>query len=932
MILAILALLASPALQDAHLQEVDGGTLVLHHAVRSVPLAELDVERKPELDALLQGTGSRPGWLEPSRIAWPWAKLDGPGDTIVDVPGYDPSAWQPPVFGEARLVVRTSEPRDVHGVLFVPREGGAERFPFVLRAAEGPVGEQEFLRARIRRDARLVRRRVPGAAWYRHRIEEDRRALGDTVVEDPVLPLWTRPSEDEGELVLAYDLFSGGRAVSENLQLDRVIPVGEDDGGTSVDVDSLEGITVREFDWGARLPSGEPAIDPLAAVVPADQHAVFFRSFASFVRVLDELAALGEAPLALFEERSSDAGTRGRTERQLALELDAVARALGGLAVRSVALTGSDPYLRTGSDLALLFACDDPDALRAFVRVRQMEAQMAVPETATLGGRLADGTHWEGVASPSRAVSSYLAELRRPPGSGAVVAVANSLVQLERVARTASGESDALGASPELRFFRSRYPLGAADEDALVVLPDAAIRRWCGPRWRIGAARRTRAAALLVDRAVADVDRVMLGAASEGSADPRFAELGEVSFGPDGVRSSVYGTPSFLTPIAELDLDRVSQREADLYGRWREGYQANWSNFFDPIALSLAVGDEGVRADLTVMPLILGTDYADLHELVGNAALSPDAADPHEEARVQLAVAVDPAGPMITDVGESMSGLIAQLGADPMAWLGRWMTVFVDADPLLEDLLESSGMDEAFEDVRVDPNELPLVLEFGVVSPVRLAGFLATLRAFVEGSAPGMLSWEPDSEGERRFVHVGSAVPGVEDVSIWYATTPTALVVSLRRDALLRAMEREELRRSGAGAPSKGWPGESAALVLEREGLRLVEHLLDEPVNDTLAEACWANLPILDEWKARFPDLDPVDVHERVFGVRLTCPAGGVYAWNEADGTMESSVLGHRGAPRGRAELPAAWTRFEAARLGLTFEPDGLRARAELER
>lgn len=76
-----------------------------------------------------------------------------------------------------------------------------------------------------------------------------------------------------------YALFSGGRAVSENLQLDRVLRRADETEEPSVDIDELEGITVTEIDWTSLTEGLDPEKDPLAGLIPADQHALFFPVF-----------------------------------------------------------------------------------------------------------------------------------------------------------------------------------------------------------------------------------------------------------------------------------------------------------------------------------------------------------------------------------------------------------------------------------------------------------------------------------------------------------------------------------------------------------------------------------------------------------------------------------------------------------------------------
>ena len=81
-----------------------------------------------------------------------------------------------------------------------------------------------------------------------------------------------------------------------------------------------------------------------------------------------------------------------------------------------------------------------------------------------------------------------------------------------------------------------------------------------------------------------------------------------------------------------------------------------------------------------------------------------------------------------------------------------------------------------------------------------------------------------------------------------------------------------------------------------------------------------------------YPDRDPLEVHEQVWKIRLVCPGGGKYVWNDAWQTMESTVYGHPGEPKqGPAATPALKS-FVHGDFGLTFEDQGLRARAVLDR
>ena len=103
-----------------------------------------------------------------------------------------------------------------------------------------------------------------------------------------------------------------------------------------------------------------------------------------------------------------------------------------------------------------------------------------------------------------------------------------------------------------------------------------------------------------------------------------------------------------------------------------------------------------------------------------------------------------------------------------------------------------------------------------------------------------------------------------------------------------------------------------------------------EQYQHQMQKLAWNNLPILNEWRARFPNTDPVALHEQWWQRRLICPGGGEYRWNDEFQTMESTVYGHPAEPKVGPPLPAALANLKRANFGVTFEEEGLRARAEL--
>ena len=94
----------------------------------------------------------------------------------------------------------------------------------------------------------------------------------------------------------------------------------------------------------------------------------------------------------------------------------------------------------------------------------------------------------------------------------------------------------------------------------------------------------------------------------------------------------------------------------------------------------------------------------------------------------------------------------------------------------------------------------------------------------------------------------------------------------------------------------------------------------------------WSNLPILNEWKRLYPDRDPVELHERVWKIRLICPGGGQYVWNDKYQTMESTVYGHPGEPKTGPMPRRRCDRVFQRRFRPDVRASGLARRVSLEK
>jgi hypothetical protein len=819
------------------------------------------------------------------------------------------------------------------GTLYLPKAdlSGMVTLTFTLpkeTAESGGDGERQFYTAMKNHYDFLRTNGFSGAPWFRYRADQARRMLekgtladaNDLQADQPFAG--RRDAFDDG-----ISLFTGTRAISENIQLDRTLRTRLHEPRT-IDIATVQGITTAQIDWKAAVKDVKVEKDPLARYIPADQHAIFYPTFKSMVTVMDELKA-GKAiglPIAPAVDNVAF------YEQQMCVWLDGWSRFWGPKTIRNVAITGSDPYGQTGTDSAVLFDARLTSSVRSNTESKQKKSLKEIEGAKMVTGTVG-GVSYQAVVSPDRAVSSYLATIDH------VVVVTNSLPQLEKIVRTAKSGGPSIADLDEYTYFRHRYPLDEKGQTAFLVLSDAAIRRWCDPFWRIGSARRAMAAAVLQQLQAEYLDkgpRFDLSEAQKTAAN-WVPDIGTLSLTRAGVTSSVYGNLKFMTPIIELPISKISEQEDNAYRRFRQMYQRQWQLFFDPIAVSLLLTDDRIDVDLTVRPLIAATAYRQYIQIAGSNAIEAGDGDVHPESLLQLILAIDTGSDVLRQTGGFAMQMMNQ-DINALSWLGSWITVYADDDPFWTAFAErlkdrsASGFSEYLES---NLNRVPLALAMEVDNPAKLTLFLVSLRAFIQQTAPDMTAWETLSHNERSYVKVTARYrpDAGSSPAVYYAILPDSLVVSFHEGLIQRAIDRGSLRADNKETGGRHvWLGKNLSARASEKAWPVIEMLAHENYGRYLQMQSWDHLPILTEWHNRGGDVSESAFHQQYWHTDLTCPGGGGYVWSEEFRTMRSAVFGHPGRPERPGETPTPLTRMKDVQMGITFEEDGLRAKTVIER
>ena len=832
----------------------------------------------------------------------------------------------------------------VKGELFVQDgEKGLKSYPFTFNTKKGKKlasdrkGEINYLNNKKAYYDRLQELRVPGTAWFRHQANQASLRLKELqpekkhLHENNTANRFIRPARKVG-LENTLDLFSGGRAISENLQLDRELRLSADEQNRTIPLSDIKGITIEEMPWKELIGDAKPKLDPLAKVLPHDQHALFFPTFQSMIEVMDEATAQGTPLLRLSEGRSESARSREKYREQLCLPDSELSRILGPKLIASVAMTGSDPFLRTGTSLTVLFEAKQTEALVAALALRRLESSQKNKDAKGVSGTI-DGTNYVGLVAPGDVIKSYSAKVSKN-----VVVVTNSLEQLRHIIQVSAGKKTSLSSLEEYYYFRQRYLRPPAQlEHVFALISDATIRRWCGPEWRIGASRRTRAASALAELQA----RNESGTALEAK---EFPELGKVQLINGRVHSQRYGNLAFLRSVEELGINKITPEEKRAYVFFRDRYQSNWSQYFDPIAARLSMKDGKISGDLTILPLIGGSDYRRMISTVGEVKLKNSSGDPHPEALLHWITALDMDSPELKQASNFAAIMAPSLGTGAFGWIGESYSIYLDRSSFFNELGQAfaKGGEGGAEDfMEKNWGRIPVALNVEVRNPFKLTAFLAGFRAWLEQTAPGMTVWSNHSHKKQGYVKIAPGKNLQEDlmedgaapIALYYVPSAKVLTVSLSEDMVKRAIDRSLLRRTDDTAlPAAAWSGQSSAFFAKNPLIDLADGILQRESLRRFQEKSWSNLHALNEWRTQLDKKNAPAYHMEVWQTELQCPGGGKYSWNETFQTYESSVFGHPGKPSMPKKGIGLLGPFGAVDFGITFENDGLRAQGSISR
>ena len=743
-----------------------------------------------------------------------------------------------------------------------------------------------------------------------------------------------------------YETTTGSAAITESLQLHRMLnPSYRDNGPRTVDVAKIPGIDIAEHPWAKMMGAHKPSPEPLATLVPYDNFYVHFKSIRKFIEFGEVLDQWGTNLARAYEIQSRDYFLKEKYEKQLCLRSTWQGKSFGPAIVRSMALTGSDGYLREGSDITVLFHVNNAkvflNGVEPFIQEARKELGSKLKETKVDY----QGVWLESFVSPLREVSLNRATI------GDYVIYSNSPVGLRRVIDVYQKRHKSLWDALDFQYMRTVYRLEDDLEDGFAFLSDAFIRQLVGPASKIKAKRRLEA---LTSLSMVTHAALFSGWESGKLPADHQALLGGAALKPEEIdtpegrgvmwdpvqqtaASDAYNTLNFPTPLIELPIDKITSAEEQQYLDFRREYLNLWRKFFDPVGMRVSLNDQRVRVETYILPLIRHEKYEFLRTAAegGKALLDPSRFSGQTLAQGMIALS-----PSVKGLAEN---IFRTNGA-----IGDWLILRVDDTAAFGKMAQMWVRQQFYAEAPLDffSNEnIRLLQEFPITVGIQVKDsktFQEVLRAIEKDN------WFGSFELSHLQPYKGVGMVKVKNFwapALYHALIDDAWYISFSDAPLKDLIDQWIARREGKAPATKGPTVEIngsvylAPSAAEKAGVALKYYLEWESHRRALGNCpIWYALYRSGLLGQNMPEKMKAAVAMRFFGFVPVSPDGTGFSYDPRTDEVVNRRHGSLQHPRWHSAIAAdspvnqLLDQFRTLRADLRFKEDGVNTTVTIER
>lgn len=335
--------------------------------------------------------------------------------------------------------------------------------------------------------------------------------------------------------------------------------------------------------------AGEVAIEELAGRVPPECFYLRFGAFTNYLWFQDIAERFGGDIAQAVMLRGFNYEASARMERMLAAKLTTIAKMFGDKLISDMGVIGSDLYMKEGASVGVIFVSTNPQVLTAAINADR-KAVAGKHADATIAEVLIAGKPVSLLSTPDNRIRSFFVS------DGPYVFVSSSRTLVRRFLEVGAGDVS-LATTPGFRAARSWMPT-TNDYAVFAYFSPEFFHRLVSPQYQIELRRRLSAIAHLE---IAEVAQQV--AASEGLKefgldslqaagllpkhfDQRGDQARSLRTNDSGWIDSLRGARGSFLPIADVEIQSVTPREAAGYAQIASFYQNEWRHM-DPLLLGL---------------------------------------------------------------------------------------------------------------------------------------------------------------------------------------------------------------------------------------------------------------------------------------------------------------------------------------------------------
>ena len=349
----------------------------------------------------------------------------------------------------------------------------------------------------------------------------------------------------------------------------------------------------RAIEWTPLTVDNLPADIEVEAMVQSVPRECFYLRFGTWEnqlwlqRLTEEFGGdLGR----MIQLRGYKARIQSKFLNQLAIQSSEFDKLFGGRLIKDVGVVGMDTYFDNGAAIGVLLHASDSKSLSANLRgKRKAFAKKHADDGAAVTTETIDGQKVELLSTPDNRYRSFYAVA----GDNHLLTTSRTLAR--RFLESSRGVAS-LADSDEFKFARYKLPLEREDT-LFVYLPTSFIQQLLQPEFQIELRRRNQ---VVTDMVLLEL--AQLTAASESFAFNDVTDLIKGGYLPDGFgshpdgsqfsdtggekRCSIRGRRGFFTPIADMEVTRVTEVERQWFAQRADFFSGNIRSL-DPMVVAV---------------------------------------------------------------------------------------------------------------------------------------------------------------------------------------------------------------------------------------------------------------------------------------------------------------------------------------------------------